>query len=92
MQQVIQFDTTVESGFIRIPEQYINAISSKVQVTVMPIQLNLTEDKVQHQKARKALKDAFKAAQKQSVINGTDDISMSEIDDIIKECRQEASV
>ena len=58
----------------------------------MPIQLNLTEDKVQHQKARKALKDAFKAAQKQSVINGTDDISMSEIDDIIKECRQEASV
>jgi len=58
----------------------------------MPIQLNLTEDNQQKQQARKALKDAFKAAQEQSVINGTEKITMSEIDEIIKECRQKASV
>lgn len=42
-------------------------------------------------KARKELKEAFRAAQEQSVINGTDDMSMDEINDIIAECRQETS-
>ena len=40
--------------------------------------------------ARKELKEVFKAMQEQSVIKGTDDISLEEINAIINECRQEA--
>ena len=36
MQQAISFDTIIESGIIRIPEQYIKAIPSSVKVTVAP--------------------------------------------------------
>ncbi|MCL1884950.1 MAG: hypothetical protein FWF81_14485 [Defluviitaleaceae bacterium] len=39
--------------------------------------------------ARKEFGEAVKAIQAQSVINGTDSISMEEIDAIISECRQE---
>ena len=34
MQQAIQFDTVVERGIIRIPEQYLKEIPSTVKVTV----------------------------------------------------------
>ncbi|MCL2222873.1 MAG: hypothetical protein FWC20_08835 [Oscillospiraceae bacterium] len=37
MQQAIQFNSTVESGIIRIPEQYIKEMPSNVKVTVTPI-------------------------------------------------------
>ena len=37
MQQTIQFETTVESGFIRIPEQYIKTIPVAVKVTLAPV-------------------------------------------------------
>jgi len=37
MQQAIQFDTIVESGIIRIPEQYIKSVPSTVKVTVAPL-------------------------------------------------------
>jgi len=37
MQQAIQFETIVESGMIRIPEQYIQAIPAAVIVTVAPV-------------------------------------------------------
>jgi len=38
---------------------------------------------------RKALKDIFRTIQKQSVINGTDKITMEEIDDEVAAYRQE---
>ena len=37
MQQAIQFDTIIERGVIRIPEQYIEIIPSTAKVTVSPI-------------------------------------------------------
>jgi len=42
--------------------------------------------------ARKELKEVFKAMQEQSVINGTDDMPLDEINSIIQECRQKAVV
>jgi hypothetical protein len=41
--------------------------------------------------ARKELKELFNEAQRQSVHNGTDNISMDEINAIIMECQQEMS-
>ena len=43
------------------------------------------------QQARKTFGEAFKAAQQQSELNGTQDITMDEIDAIIEECRKETS-
>jgi len=37
MRQAIQFDTVVERGIIRIPEQYIQELPSTVKVTVAPL-------------------------------------------------------
>ena len=37
MQQVIQFETIVERGIIRIPDQYITSFPSAVKVTVAPV-------------------------------------------------------
>ena len=54
---------------------------------------SITDSVVQKQtvatKEREALRNAFKAAQEQSVINGTDNMTMDEIDLIIAEVRQE---
>ena len=43
------------------------------------------------QQARNALAEAFKNAQAQSVVNGTDNMTMEEIDAEIAECRKEMS-
>jgi hypothetical protein len=37
MQEAIQFETNVESGVIRIPEQYIRAVPANVKVTLVPV-------------------------------------------------------
>jgi len=37
MQQAIQFVTIVESGIIRIPDQYVMSVPSAVKVTVEPV-------------------------------------------------------
>jgi len=39
--------------------------------------------------ARRELKETFKAMQEQSITNGTDNLTLEEINDIINECRQE---
>jgi hypothetical protein len=36
MQEAIQFDATVESGIIRIPERYVKTIPTTVKVTLAP--------------------------------------------------------
>ena len=41
--------------------------------------------------ARKQFGETVKAIQTQSVINGTDTMTMDEIDAVIAECRQKAS-
>jgi len=39
--------------------------------------------------ARKELGELFKEIQQQSIINGTDKLTLDEINEIIKECRQD---
>ena len=36
MQEAIQFEATIESGVIRIPERYVKAVPSTVKVTLAP--------------------------------------------------------
>ena len=36
MQQAIQFETVIESGVIRVPEQYVKSIPASVVVTISP--------------------------------------------------------
>ena len=36
MQHAIQFETIIESGIIRIPEQYIKKVPAAVKVTLAP--------------------------------------------------------
>ena len=44
-----------------------------------------------NKKARQELKELFKEAQRQSILNGTDNITMDEINAIIMECQVEMS-
>ena len=37
MQETIHFETTIESGIIRVPEQYIKSIPPVVMVTLAPV-------------------------------------------------------
>ena len=37
MQQTIQFETVVEKGIIRIPDEYVKVISAAVTVTLAPL-------------------------------------------------------
>ena len=53
----------------------------------IPFPLTMTEVSSKMQ-ARNAFGEAFRAAQEQSFINGTSEISLDEINDIIAECRQ----
>ena len=43
-------------------------------------------------RARKEFGEAFKTAQNDSIANSTVDMSLDNINDIIKECREETSV
>jgi len=37
MRQAIQFETTIDRGFIRIPEQYVKTVPATVKVTLAPV-------------------------------------------------------
>ena len=60
-----------------------------VRTQGIPFPLTIVDAGPQMQ-ARKEFGEAIKAAQEQSVINGTDKMTMCEIDDIIAEVRREA--
>ena len=42
MRQAIQFKTVIESGIIRIPEQYITTLPAAVKVTLAPVNSSRT--------------------------------------------------
>ena len=46
----------------------------------------------QRMRARKEFGEAFKTVQNNSIANSTDSMSLENINDIIKECREETSV
>ena len=45
-----------------------------------------------NRQARQELKELFKEAQRQSILNGTDTITMDEINAIVMECQEEMGV
>ena len=45
-----------------------------------------------NRQARQELKELFKEAQRQSILNGTDNITMDEINAIVMECQEEMGV
>ena len=55
----------------------------------IPFYLSAAETDYQMQ-ARREFGEAIRAAQEQSVINGTSEMTLDEINDIISECRREA--
>lgn len=59
----------------------------RTQSIPFPLSAIETDNKMQ---ARKEFGEALRAAQEQSVINGTSEMTLDEINDIISECRQEA--
>ena len=66
------------------------AFNMFIRATLRTRQLPFTVTDVEPSKqARKEFGEAFRALQEQSVINGTDKMSLDEINDIIAECRQE---
>jgi len=74
--------------------QQINIIVEQMPTTEQLFFLELIKrwsiDKSESNKqARQELKELFKEAQKQSILNGTDNITMDEINAIIMECREE---
>jgi len=55
----------------------------------IPFILEVNDADMQKKEARKRFKENMRAMQEQSVINGTDNMTMDEIDDIIAEVREE---
>jgi len=74
--------------------QQISAIVEQMPTTEQLFFLELvkrwnTDKNDTNKQARQELKNLFKEAQAQSVQNGTDNISMDEINAIVMECQQE---
>jgi len=62
------------------------------EATLQTRELPFTVTGIDSQKqSRKAFGEAFKAAQEQSLLNGTDKITLEEINAVIADCRQEMS-
>jgi DNA-damage-inducible protein J len=60
---------------------YLKAVGQRKKI---PFTLEIME-----KSPRMKLGEAFDAMQKQSVLNGTDNITMDDIDDIVADCRRE---
>ena len=54
----------------------------------IPFNMDLNDTTMKNQ-VRRQFKQAFEKAQQESILNGTDNMSMDEINDIIAECRRE---
>ena len=80
------FDIFCENVGINITTAFNMFIKATLRTRELPFAVTDVEPQKQ---ARQALKEAFRTAQKQSVINGTDNMTLDEINAIIAECRQE---
>ena len=80
------FDNFCENVGINITTAFNMFIKATLRNRELPFAVTDIEPQ---SKARKELQEAFRAAQIQSVINGTDKMTMEEIDAEIAECRRE---
>jgi len=72
-----EFDTFCENVGISITTAFNMFIKATLRNRELPFAVTDNESQIQ---ARKELRDAFRTTQMQSVINGTDKITMEEID------------
>ncbi|MCL2323025.1 MAG: type II toxin-antitoxin system RelB/DinJ family antitoxin [Oscillospiraceae bacterium] len=86
-----QFDTFCENVGINITTAFNMFIKATLRERKLPFIVTDIEkqDLKKVIESREKLKEVFKAAQEQSIINGTDNITMDEIDEIIAEVRKE---
>jgi DNA-damage-inducible protein J len=86
-----QFDEFCDNVGMNITTAFNMFIRATLRSRQLPFVV--TDMEIQEPKKRKvsreALKEAFVAAQKQSVLNGTDHMTMDEIDEVIAEARLE---
>jgi len=81
-----QFDDFCDNVGITITAAFNMFIKATLRTRELPFAVTDLESRRQ---AGKELYDAFRAMQEQSVINGTDKMTMEEIDEIIAESRRE---
>ena len=86
-----QFDDFCENVGMNITTAFNMFIKATLRSRQLPFSVTdvETEELKKMAKKRVTLKEAFQAAQEQSVINGTDKMTMDEIDEIISEARRE---
>ena len=82
-----EFDIFCNNVGINITTAFNMFIKATLRNRALPF---IVSDASTKQKARKELKEAFSAAQRESAVNGTDNMTLDEINDIIAESRQEA--
>ena len=82
-----EFDSFCSNVGINITTAFNMFIKATLKNRELPFTVSDTNAK---QKVRNELKEAFRAAQVESAINGTDNMTLDEINDIIAESRQEA--
>lgn len=81
-----EFETFCDNVGINLTTAFNMFVRATLRTRELPFAVSDIDSKAE---ARKKFGEAFKAAQKQSVINGTDKMTMEEIDDIIAEVRGE---
>jgi len=81
-----EFDSFCNNVGINITTAFNMFIKATLRNRELPF---IVSDTSTRQKARKELKEAFRAAQRESAINGTNNMTLDEINNIIAESRQE---
>jgi DNA-damage-inducible protein J len=80
------FDTFCDNVGINITTAFNMFIKATLRTRQLPFSVTDIESQDQ---ARRELREVFKASQEQSVMNGTDKMSMEEIDAEIAACRRD---
>ena len=81
-----QFEIFCDNVGINITTAFNMFVKATLRTRELPFTVTDIDSQMQ---AKKKFKEIFEKAQQESIINGTDEITMDEINDIIAECRQE---
>ena len=81
-----EFETFCDNVGINVTTAFNMFVKATLRTRELPF---IVSDIDAQRKARKELYDVFKSMQEDSIKNGTDKMTMDEIDEIIAECRQE---
>ena len=82
-----EFEKFCENVGINITTAFSMFVKATLRTRELPFAVTDVDSKSQ---ARKTFGEALKISQKQSVINGTENLSMDEINEVIAECRRDS--